>query len=361
MRVARVGSIRLASAVGMTIVLAGVGVVSGAGAAPAGAVSRAGAAPARSATAARQATTVIKPSFKVAISPEYATAGEPTTFQVTIVNTSSRGTTLGSVKISPPSGFTPPHPTPGSPLRRKTKVRNRTLTLHQISVNAGRRAQLTVSATAPAKCGGRTTLHWKTQAFEAQNGSGSQLALNAAVSSLGVTVLCPDLAPCGDGGPACSTGLVTSNSTYAVVSDAASGTLNQTVNVGNKLRCGTYRFRDPNWYDSVVSPPTTSPPTAAQTPIIDSVTYTIRNATMNGIGFCLGASYDFATRSGALAHARTLPTGNPGFVGLLPLCTSAKPPCIGSITQQADAKAKSGYDAVMAIQIPESGDPWGGG
>jgi hypothetical protein len=169
------------------------------------------------------------------------------------------------------------------------------------------------------------------------------------------------VAPCGDGGPACSTSLVTSNSTYAVVSDAASGTLNQTVNVGNRLRCGGYRFRDANWYDSVVTPPSTSPPTAAPTPIVDSVTYTIRNATMNGIGFCLGAAYDFATRSGAQAPARRLPNGNPGFMGLLPQCTRAKPPCISSITQQPDPNAKSGYDAVMAIQIPESGDPWGGG
>jgi hypothetical protein len=341
MRVARVGSIRIAMAVGAGILLASTGAASATGAAP--------------------PTTVIKPSFKIAISPEYTTAGEPTTFQVTIVNTSPKGNRLGSVKISPPSGFTPPRPAPGSPLRRKTKVRNRTLMLRQISVNPGKRARLVVTATAPANCGGRTVLHWTSQAFEAQNGSGSQLALNAAVSSLGVTVLCPDVMPCGVGGVACKTSLITSNSTYAVISDAASGTLNQTVNVGNKLRCGSYRFRDPNWYDSVVTPPTAPPPTTAPTPIVDSVSYMIRNATKNGIGFCLGAAYDFATRSGANAPARTLPTGNPGFIGLLPLCTSAKPPCITSITQQRDPKAKTGFDAIMAIQIPESGDPWGGG
>src|SRR6185312_11820399 len=129
------------------------------------------------ATGATPPTTVIKPSFKVAISPEYTTAGEPTTFKVTIVNTSPKGNTLGSVKISPPSGFTPPHPTPGSPLRRKTKVRARTLMLHQISVNPGKRARLSVTATAPAKCGSRTVLHWTSHAFVGQNGSGSQLAL----------------------------------------------------------------------------------------------------------------------------------------------------------------------------------------
>jgi hypothetical protein len=315
------------------------------------------------ATQAAQAppTTVIKPSFKVAISPEYTTAGQPTTFQVTIVNTSPKGNTLGSVKLSPPRGFTPPHPTPGSPLRRKTKVSSRTLMLHQVAINPGKVARLSVSATAPTSCGSGTVLHWSTQAFVGQNGSGSQLALNHAVSSLGVKVLCPDVMPCGVGGLACHTSLVTSNSTYAVMSDATSGSLNQTVNVGNRLRCGTYRFRDPNWYDSVVTPATTPPPTTAPAPIVDTVTYTIRNATTRGIGFCLGVGYDFTTASGAQARAGTLPTGKAGFIGLLPRCTSAKPPCISSVTQQADPNARTGYDATMLIEIPESGDPWGGG
>jgi hypothetical protein len=345
MRAARVGSIRLASAVGMAIALGAAGTATGA---PAGARSSPGFA-------------AIKPSFKVAISPEYTTAGEPTTFQVTIVNTSSSGVPLGSVKISPPRGFTSPHPAPGSPLRRKTKVRNRTLMLHQIFVTPGKRARLTVTATAPAKCGSRAILHWTSRAFVAQDGSGAPLPLNAANSSLGVKVLCPDVMPCGVGGVACTTRLDTSNSTYAVTSDATSGTLNQTVNVGNRLRCGTYRFRDPNWYDSVVTPLTGSPPTAAPTPIVDTVSYTIRNATMNGIGFCLGAAYDFATASGAQARPGKLPTGSPGFIGLLPRCTNAKPPCISSITQQPDPQAKKGFDAIMQIEIPESGDPWGGG
>jgi hypothetical protein len=313
------------------------------------------------ATQAAQAppTTVIKPSFKVAISPEYTTAGQPTTFQVTIVNTSPTGNTLGSVKLSPPRGFTPPHPTPGSPLRRKTKVSSRTLMLHQIAVKPGKVARLSVTATAPAKCGSRTTLHWSTQAFAAQNGSGSQLALNAAASSLGVKVLCPDVMPCGQGTVACHTSLVTSNSTYAVMSDATSGTLNQTVNVGNNLRCGPYRFRDPNWYDSVVTPASTSPPTTTPTPIVDTVTYTIRNAKAKGTGFCLGVAYPFTTASGAPARAGTLPTGSAGFIGLLPGCANAKPPCISSISQRADAAAKGGFDALMTILIPETGDPWG--
>src|SRR6476646_114759 len=93
------------------------------------------------------------PSFKVMISPEYATAGQPTTFHLTVVNTSSPGTTVGSVKVTPPAGFAPPHPTPGAPLRRKTKVLRRTLTLTRISLDPGKKAKLTVTAIAPRKCG----------------------------------------------------------------------------------------------------------------------------------------------------------------------------------------------------------------
>lgn len=337
MRVARVGSIRLTTAVGIAILAAAV---------PA---------------AAAPPTTVIKPSFKVVISPEYTTAGLPTTFQVKIVNTSPRGNTLGSVKISPPSGFTAPRPTAGSPLRGKTKVKNRSLMLQQVTVKPGRNARLTVTATAPARCGSRTTLHWTSQAFVGQTDSGVQLGLNAAASNLDVKVLCPDTMACAVGAVACHTGLATSNSTYTVMSDATSGTLTQTVNVGKPLRCGPYRFKDPNWYDSAVSPPATSPPATAPTPIVDTVTYNIRNAKAKGTGFCLGVGYEFTTASGAPARAGTLPNGNPGFIGLLPGCSAAKPPCIASTTQQADGAAKVGFDVLMTIQIPETGDPWGAG
>ena len=336
MRVARFGYLRLAFAIGATLAVA----------APS------------AATAATQGTTPAPQSFKVTISPEYTTAGQPTTFHVTVVNTSTQATTLGSVKVTPPTGFSPPQPAPGSPLRHKTKVKNRTLTLHQISLKPQGQAELWITATAPTKCG-RTVRNWSAQGFEGTAGSGTQLALQSALSSLGVKVLCPSVAVCGDGGPPCSTGLVTSNSTYAVVSDAPSGTLHQTVNVGNNLTCGSYRFRDPNWYDSVVVPPTTTTPTAAPVPIVDNVTYTLRNTTSKGVGFCLGAGYDFTTASGKPARAGTLPNGNPGFIGLLPRCSASKPPCIATVSQRRDTATKTGFDALLTIQIPENGDPWG--
>ncbi len=318
------------------------------------AVMAPGAAPAQTTSA------MTRPSFTLTVSPEYTTAGQPTTFRLTVVNTSTPGTTLGSVKVTPPTGFTSPQPTPGSPLRGRTQVQNRTLSLRRLQLTAGKQAQLSITATAPAQCG-RKRLHWNTQAFQGTTPSGPQLALNSALSSLGVTVLCPAAAACGDGGPPCSTSLVTSNSTYGVISNASSGTLRQTVNVGNPLVCGAYRFRDPNWYDSLVVPPTSQPPTAAPVPIVDQITYRIRNTKAKGVGFCLGVAYDFTTASGAKARAGTLPTGNPGFIGLLPGCSKAAPPCISRISQLKDPSAAVGFDALMKIQIPESGDPWGAG
>ena len=303
-----------------------------------------------------------KRAFMLTISPAYTTAGLQTTFEVSVANTSSQGTTLRSVQVTPPTGFTVARPSPGSPLRRKTFVRNRTFSLRRILLKPGHKLQFNVTATAPTACGQGTLLRWTSRAFAGSIPSGPQLALQTATSSVGLTVVCPQLAACGDGGPACSTTVNTSVSTYGVVSNAAAGTLHGTLNVGRRLRCGAYRFRDPNWYDTVVTPPPGTPgPPAGTPPIVDQVSYTIVNAGTQGLGFCLGALYDFVTASGAMAPAGQLPNGNAGFIGLLPSCTLASPPCISSISQQADPNAKTGSDAVMSIQIPEQGDPWGGG
>jgi hypothetical protein len=309
------------------------------------------------ASAAAQQTAQGTPSFNVTISPAYATAGQWTTYRVTVVNTSSRATSLKSLQLTAPTGFALSQSASNSPWQHKPKVGRRTLSLRQISVEPRSKVQFNVRATAPPRCS-KSLLRWGTRAFQGATLSGPQLTLQSALSSVGVTVVCPSTAACGDGGPPCSTSVKTSVSTYGVVSNAASGTLRQTLNVGNRLSCGAYRFRDPNWYDSLVTSPT--PPPAGGPPIIDQISYTIKNASQNGIGFCLGATYEFATASGNQARAGKLPNGNAGFIGLLPMCAAAVPPCISTITQQSDSSAKSGHDAVMTIQVPEQGDPWGG-
>jgi hypothetical protein len=319
------------------------------------------------AAAARQAAAVqqgaaVKHAFKVTVFPAYTTAGLQTTFEVTVANTSSQGAILRSVQVTPPAGFTVARPGPAAPLRRKTFVKQRTVSLHQILIKPGHKMEFNVTATAPTTCGQGTALRWTSRAFQGTTPTGPQLALQTAASNVGINVVCPQLAPCGDGGPACSTSVNTSVSTYGVVSNAASGTLQGTLDVGKRLKCGSYRFRDPNWYESVVTqPPGTTAPPAGTPPIVDTVSYTIVNASTQGLGFCLGALYDFVTASGAMAPAGKLPNGNTGFIGLLPMCTSGATPCISTIAPQTDANAKSGFDAVLSIQIPEHGDPWGSG
>jgi hypothetical protein len=243
-------------------------------------------------------------------------------------------------------------------LKHKASMRQRIFALHQLTLKPGKSVQVRVSAIAPQQCG-KGAVRWSSHAFQRGNGSGPQLALQPTVSSVGVTVLCPAAAACGDGGPPCSTGLSTSPSTYAVVSDAGSGTLHETVNVGKRLVCSGYKLRDTNWYDSLVTQ--SQPPPAGAVPITDQVTYTIRNASSKGIGFCLGVPYDFTTASGGLAAKGTLPTGAPGFIGLLPMCSNGKPPCISSISESKDSSVKSGVDTTLHLLIPEGGDPWGGG
>ncbi len=346
MRVQRLGVPRVVLTVGALLGLATVG----------GATATAGvrpAAPARQAAAAPNA-------FMLNIYPAYTTAGLKTTFEVTVANTSSQRITLRSVKVSPPAGFTVAHPSPNAPFRRKTLVTKRTQTVRQLSLRPGQKMEFAVVATAPTKCGTRTLLHWTSHAFQGAASTGPQLVLQPSASAVGVTVVCPQIAPCGDGGPACSTDVNTSISTYGVVSNAAVGTLNGTLDVGTRLKCGAYPFHDPNWYDSVVTPPTTGPPAAATAPIVDVVSYTVKDTTLKGIGFCLGATYEFVTASGNQAPAGTLPNGNAGFIGLLPMCTPASPPCISSVAQRSDPKARTGHDAVLRVQIPEQGDPWGG-
>jgi hypothetical protein len=306
------------------------------------------------------AATPSRHAFKVLISPADATAGEATTFQVSVVNSSSSGVLLKSVQLSPPTGFTLSHTVLPPGLRRKATVRPRMLALHQIMVDPGTKLQIPVRALASAKCG-KVPLRWASHAFEKGNGKGPQLTLQSMLSRLSVTVLCPSTAVCGDGGPPCSTDLSTSPSTYAVMSNASSGTLRETVNVGKRLICRGYKPRDANWYDALVAQPSAQPPPSAAAPPVDLITYKVRGADANGIGFCLGAAYEFTTASGTPAPKATLPTGASGFLGLLPMCSNGKPPCISNVSESADAHAKSGVDTTINVVIPEGpGDPWGG-
>jgi hypothetical protein len=358
MRVARVRSTRVALALGAAIGLTTLG-----GAAAAAKPVT----PARQAAALQQAVPARR-AFKVKISPAYTTAGLQTTFQVTVANTSSQGTTLRSVQVVPPTGFTVAHPAPTSPLKRKIFVQKRTFSLRSILLKPGQQKQFSVIATAPVKCGSGALERWTSHAFEGSTPSGVQLALQNATSTVGVTVICPQLAPCGDGGPACSTTETTNVSTYTAVSDAGSGTLVGGLDVGKRLACPGYQAKDPNWYDSVLN----DGPTAVNY----QIQYTLKNTDPARLRVCFGLPYEFIAASGNNAHSAQLPNGKPGFVGLLPACAAATVapapaptgPCVSSITPVQDPNAKTGYDADFVVQVPAQSpngapatDPWFGG
>lgn len=158
MRVARVRFARVSLAAGAVL---GFATLAGAAAA----------APVRQAAAKSAA---VKHAFKVTIYPAYTTAGLQTTFEVTVANTSSQGTTLHSVQVIPPTGFTLVRPGPTAPLRRKTFVQNRTFSLHQISLKPGQKMEFNVAATAPTACGQGAVLRWTSRAFEGSKVSGPQ-------------------------------------------------------------------------------------------------------------------------------------------------------------------------------------------
>lgn len=304
-----------------------------------------------------------KPAFKVTISPRYTTAGSRTTFEVTIKNTSPAGTTLRSVQVAPPTGFTVAQPVATAPLRNKTRVHKRMTTVHSLALRPGNTKEFPVTATAPTptNCGTRTLERWTSQAFQGSTPTGVQLALQQAQSSVGVIVVCPQAAPCGDGGPTCSTPEPTNVSNYVASSDAGSGTLLSGLDVGNRLKCPGYTSKDPNWYDSVLS--------GGPTSVSYQIQYTLRGPPSNQVRICFGLPYEFTTASGSNARSARLPNGNAGFVGLLPACPAAPAaptgPCVLSLAP-SDPNTNTGADATVLVPAPPptgtpAGDPWFGG
>ncbi len=277
---------------------------------------------------------------------------------VTVQNMSSAGTMLRSVQLLPPTGFKVAQPAPTAPLRKRTLVQRRTTTVHALSLKPGHQQEFPIKATAPipTKCGARTLERWTSHAFEGSTPSGVQLALQQAESKVGVIVVCPQIAPCGDGGPACSTPEDTNVSSYVATSDASSGTLVGGLDVGKRLKCAGYTPQDPNWYDTVLN--------NGASVVTYNIQYTLRGANPSQIRVCFGLPYEFTTASNSNAPTARLPNGNPGFVGLLPLCqVVATGPCIASITP-SPAPNPEGADVVVQVPAPPgyapAGDPWMG-
>jgi hypothetical protein len=291
-------------------------------------------------------------TFKVVITPSYATAGAATTFAVSVSNTSSQPTSIGSVALKPPTGFTISTSSLSASLRRKALVKQGILSLHRLAVRRGTTLRFAVTATAPSKCG-KSAVRWTVNAFQGGQLSGQQLALQSLASSVGVTVVCPMLAPCGDGGPACSTTQTTSVSSYTAISNAGSGTLLGALDVGRRLTCNGYTSQDPNWYESIV--------TGIKTTVAYRIQYKLKNSTPTLVRACAGLAFEFKTASGAAAPRGALPNGTPGFIGVLPRCAAATTgPCVVSITSSRDQESTTGVDVRLTARIPAQspGDPW---
>ena len=171
----------------------------------------------------------------------------------------------------------------------------------------------------------------------------------------------------------CQTSIVTSTSEFGVTanpdtSQPNAGTLTESLDVGTPLECPDYSPADPSWFNFVMSIASRS----------KTIIYRINQlpfSALRHIHFCLGAPYEFTTRSGAAAPAGILPDGEAGFIGLLPRCyrhdhgwlkrgalraEHSTGPCVAS---RAAAEDGGAIDIVLTVDIPPGlpGDPWGHG
>jgi uncharacterized repeat protein (TIGR01451 family) len=308
---------------------------------------------------------VAQPSFAVVISPAYTTAGQPTTFTVTVRNTSTVNAPLAASNLVPPKGFKLMRVSLLHHARGKARVQHNMALVQGTSVPRGGVVQTTVMAVAPISECGKGTFRWSSAASvgtvrgASDLGPGRRLALKRGRSHLGTTVVCPQAKPCAPS-TVCSTTQSTNVSSYSARSNAATGTLQGGLDVGSHLICPGYRPKDPNWYDSIVND--TSPG------VVFQITYTLKGIRPKFVRACVGLTYEFRTASGKLAHRGRLPNDTPGFTGVLPACGSAPTgPCLVSSTPSSDPKSKAGVDTNLVVQIPGSaptgapaGDPWFG-
>ncbi|HWC86077.1 MAG TPA: hypothetical protein VG388_06040 [Solirubrobacteraceae bacterium] len=123
--------------------------------------------------------------------------------------------------------------------------------------------------------------------------------------------------------------------------------------------CGSYTSTDPNTYESLYTPATS---TAADRSEVDTITFAPAKKLGGSVQqilkaqqICFGDAKQFVTASGALATATTLPDGKPGFVGLLQTCTgSTVGPCHNrqQDTTVPDANSPNGFDIVLVADVP---------
>ncbi len=176
-------------------------------------------------------------------------------------------------------------------------------------------------------------------------------ATSTAFDEYTTSVTCPP-------GQSCSASSSTPTSTLTVNAppNATSNTLTISVDEGTTLACTGYGSQDPNWYGFQTS--TTGEKTITYRVVPASADHRVLAA----FNFCLGAPYEFTSKSGAPAPPGTLPDGSSGFIGLVPNCpVTPAGPCVLSRTSVPDSGSPTGFDAVLKVRFPAGlpGDPYG--
>jgi hypothetical protein len=144
------------------------------------------------------------------------------------------------------------------------------------------------------------------------------------------------------------------------------GTLTETVDYGTQLTCvppqfGGYTGFDPNWYGFSF--------TGSGSKTLTYDLFTLPFNSDRRVEFCFGATETFTTitdEEDDIAQPGTLPDGTPGFIGLLPSCSSVEDseppqPCVENVSP-IDRDTTSGPPGTeVTVFIPEAftADPFG--
>lgn len=301
---------------------------------------------------AASASAATKP-FSMTVDPASVSAGQSTTFTVTLQNLTSPQQ-LGSANITVPSAFTAVSVAdPAGPAT--ATVSGNVVQLRDASLAPGGSIALGVTASVPSPCG--ATYTWSVVAKQANDFNGppgndltldpskSSLTTNVSCGGAQVTVACIENVTCN---ASIANGTTTFQVTAFENDRTDAGSLTLANGVGFPIDCAGYK-------ELTASPTVIEGPDREKT-----VTATIDKSVMNaqpnnGASFlqmCFGAPYTFATRPGTtLTSVDTNGDSVPDFFyGLLPDCGAR--PCVSSRN-----KTNAGDGVIVTLSPGGTQDP----
>jgi hypothetical protein len=126
-------------------------------------------------------------AYTLVVSPATVAGGSSTTFTFALTNTSSARGRLGSVNLTPPSGFQVTAVSLPKGSAGTAAVAANVVQLRRLAMNPKTTVNISVTATAPESCG-TTSYTWGSAALVEPNFTGTPLTLNASASSLSTSV-----------------------------------------------------------------------------------------------------------------------------------------------------------------------------